>query len=155
MNQKAEHAQIVINPFLIYIALALLAVLLQKYMPLPFLSPPNARIAGLIIMVFNILIGLPAVRSMFLAKTSPNPHRPATTLVSSGPYRFSRNPMYIGLTLLYAGLTIFFQIPWGVLLIPAVIWLTTRWVIIPEEKYLEQKFGTEYLNYKSSVRRWI
>jgi protein-S-isoprenylcysteine O-methyltransferase Ste14 len=63
--------------------------------------------------------------------------------------------MYIGLTLLYAGLAVFLQVPWGLLLIPILIWLVTIWVIIPEEKYLEQKFGMEYLNYKSSVRRWI
>jgi protein-S-isoprenylcysteine O-methyltransferase Ste14 len=155
MNQKNNHAKIVINPFLIYIALALCALLAQKYIPLLFIPQASARIAGVIIMVFNLSIGLPAVRGMLSAKTSPNPHRPTTSLIFSGPYRFSRNPMYIGLTLLYAGLMIFFQNLWGLILLPVVIWLITIWVIIPEEKYLELKFGNEYLSYKSIVRRWI
>jgi protein-S-isoprenylcysteine O-methyltransferase Ste14 len=155
MNQKNDHAQIVINPFLIYIALALCAVAAQKFIPLPFIPQASARIAGVIIMVINLLIGLPAVRGMLSAKTSPNPSHPTTSLVLSGTYRFSRNPMYIGLTLLFAGLMVFFQNLWGLLLTPLVIWLITIWVIIPEEKYLENKFGDEYLNYKSTVRRWI
>lgn len=155
MNQKNDHAQIVINPFLIYVALALCAFLAQKYILLPFIPQSSARIAGVIIMVFNLSIGLPAVRGMLSAKTSPNPSRPTTSLILSGPYRFSRNPMYIGLTLLFAGLMIFFQNLWGILLLPVVIWLITIWVIVPEEEYLELKFGNEYLNYKSTVRRWI
>jgi protein-S-isoprenylcysteine O-methyltransferase Ste14 len=155
MNQKDDHAQITINPFLIYIFVALGAVLLQRFLPLPFIEQSDARIIGVMIMIINIIIGLPAARKMLSAKTSLNPHRPTTALVFSGPYRFSRNPMYIGLTLLYAGLMVFFQITWGLLLLPFVIWLITIWVIIPEEKYLETKFGNEYLNYKSSVRRWV
>ena len=155
MNQKDDHAQITINPFLIYIFVALGAVLLQRFLPLPFIEQSAARILGVMIMIINIIIGLPAARKMLSAKTSLNPHRPTTALVFSGPYRFSRNPMYIGLTLLYAGLMVFFQITWGLLLLPFVIWLITIWVIIPEEKYLETKFGNEYLNYKSSVRRWV
>ena len=155
MDSKNDHAQLVANPFLIYIALGIGAALLQKLAPLPFLAPPSARITGLVIMIINLVIGLPAVRSMFAAQTSPNPGRPTTALVNSGPYRFSRNPMYIGLTLLYTGLMTFFRLPWGLVLLPLVILLITAWVIVPEEKYLEGKFGEEYSNYKTVVRRWI
>ena len=155
MNPKNDHAYVVVNPFLIYIVLGVGAVALQKLFPLPFIAQASARLLGVIIMVINLPIGLPAIRGMFVAKTSPNPHRPTTALVLSGPYRFSRNPMYIGLTLLYAGLVTFLQLPWGLVLLPMVIWLITIWVIVPEEKYLEQKFGGEYLNYKAKVRRWI
>jgi protein-S-isoprenylcysteine O-methyltransferase Ste14 len=155
MQSQNDHAHIVINPFLIYITLGLCAVILQRFLSLPFVEQSDARIAGLIIMIINMPIGLTALRNMFAAKTSPNPHRPTTSLIFSGPYRFTRNPMYIGLTLLYAGLMTFLQLPWGLVLLPIVIWLITIWVIVPEEKYLEQKFGTEYLNYKSTVRRWI
>ena len=155
MNQKNDHPQVVINPFLIYIIMGACAVIAQKYLPLPLVSQPVARIIGVIIMLFNLLAGLPAVRGMLSAGTSLNPGRPSTTLILSGSYRFSRNPMYIGLTLLYAGLMVFFQNVWGIFLLPVVIRLITVWVIIPEEEYLEQKFGAEYLNYKSAVRRWI
>jgi protein-S-isoprenylcysteine O-methyltransferase Ste14 len=155
MDTQNDRPRLVTNPFVIYIALGLCAVLLQKLAPLPFLAQSSARITGLLIMIINLVIGLPAVRSMFAARTSPNPGRPTTVLVLSGPYRFSRNPMYIGLTLLYTGLMVFFRIPWGLVLLPLVIWLITAWVIVPEEKYLERKFGDEYSNYKAMVRRWI
>ena len=155
MKSQTDHAQVVVNPFLIYILLALCAFFMQKFLPLPFLEQTSARLIGLMIMIINLLFGLPALRGMSAVKTSPNPSRPTTSLVFSGPYRISRNPMYIGLTLFYAGMVIFFQLPWGLVLLPVVIWFITIWVIIPEEQYLEQKFGAEYLDYKSEVRRWI
>jgi len=155
MDTQNDHAHVIVNPFLIYIALGLCALVLQKLAPLPFLAQPIARVLGLTMMIINLVIGLPAVRKMLAARTSPNPARPSTSLILSGPYRFTRNPMYIGLTLLYTGLVIFFQLPWGLVLLPIVIWLITVWVIVPEEKYLEQKFGEGYLSYKSAVRRWI
>ena len=155
MNAKNDPVHLVINPFLIYIVFGLCAVLLQRLLPVPFITQASARLIGVIIMIINLIPGLTAVRNMFAAKTSPNPYRPTTALVFSGPYRFSRNPMYIGLTLLYAGLVTYLQLPWGLVFLPIVIWLITIWVIVPEEKYLEQKFGAEYLNYKSTVRRWI
>ena len=155
MNPNDDHAHVVVNPFIIYIVLGVLAILLQKLFPLPFLSHPSMPVIGLIVMIVSFISGLPAVLNMITAKTTANPHRPTTRLVLSGPYRFSRNPMYIGLTLLYAGLMIYLRSVWGLLLLPIVVWLVTTWVIVPEEKYLEKKFGTEYLNYRSTVRRWI
>jgi protein-S-isoprenylcysteine O-methyltransferase Ste14 len=155
MESTYEHAPIVVNPFLIYIGLGCAAAVLQILVPLPFIARASARLLGAIILVLNMLIGLPAVRSMFAARTSPNPHRPTTALVFAGPYRFTRNPMYIGLTLMYTGLAIFFQLTWGLALLPVVVLLITRWVIVPEETYLEQKFGDEYVTYKSRVRRWL
>jgi protein-S-isoprenylcysteine O-methyltransferase Ste14 len=155
MNTKNDHAQLVINPFLIYIVFGLCAFFLQKFWPLPFIPQAKAHITGVIIMIVNLILGLTAVRNMFAAKTSLSPYRPTTALVFSGPFRFSRNPIYIGLTLLYTGLVTYLQLPWGLVFLPIVIWLITIWVIVPEEKYLEQKFGAEYLDYKSTVRRWI
>ena len=84
MDPKNDHAQIVINPFLIYIALALCALLLERYLPIPFIQHAGARIAGVIVLALNIPIGFPALRGMLSAKTSPNPHRPTTSLVLSG-----------------------------------------------------------------------
>ena len=156
MNSKSDHAKIVLNPFFIYFLLALCAVLLQTFLPLPAVltgQAPRILIAGL--MLINLVIGLAAARGMLTARTSLNPNRPTTALVLSGPFRFTRNPLYLGLTVFYAGLMLVFDLTWGLLLLPIAVWLITIWVIIPEEKYLEQKFGTEYLAYKSRVRRWI
>lgn len=156
MNSKSDHAQIVLNPFFIYFLLALGAVSLQRFWPLAaVLTGQLPRVIVAMIMLVNLIIGLAAARGMLTAKTSLNPNRPTTALVSSGPFRFTRNPLYLGLTVFYAGLMIVFELTWGLLFLPIVVWLVTVWVIVPEEKYLEEKFGTEYLNYKSRVRRWI
>ncbi len=103
MNVKNDHAQVVVNPFVIYIGFLLFAIVLQRLLPLPFLGQQSGFLIGVVVMIISFIFGLPAVRNMLAAKTTPNPHRPTTTLVFSGPYRFSRNPMYIGLTLLYTG----------------------------------------------------
>lgn len=156
MNSKSDHAQIVLNPFFIYFLLALCAVLLERFWPLPaVLTGQVPRMIVAAIMLINLFIGLAAARGMLTAKTSLNPNRPTTALVLSGPFRFTRNPLYLGLTVYYAGLMLVFGLTWGLVFLPIVVWLVTIWVIVPEERYLEQKFGAEYLNYKSRVRRWI
>jgi len=156
MASKSDHPQIILNPFFIYILTGLCAVVMQKLLPLPTVltgAIPRAIVAA--IMVINLIIGLAAARGMLTAKTSLNPHRPTTALILSGPFRFTRNPLYLGLTVFYTGLMLVFELTWGLLLLPIVVWLVTIWVIVPEEKYLEQKFGAEYLDYKARVRRWI
>jgi len=155
MEQKTNHASVVVNPFVIYLGLAIVAILLQKILPLSFMSEISARVLGVSLLILNLGFGLPALRGMLQAKTSPNPNRPTTSLVLSGVYRLTRNPMYVGLTLVFAGLLIYFQVSWGLLFVPLAVWLITNWVIVPEEKYLGEKFGEEYLQYKSKVRRWI
>jgi len=155
MEPKNDHASIVINPFVVYIGLAVVAILLQIVLPLSFIPAVPARILGVILIALNFVFGIPALRGMLQAKTSPNPQRPSTTLILSGVYQRTRNPMYVGLTMVFAGLLIFYQNVWGLLFVPLLVWLITIWVIMPEETYLEEKFGMEYTAYKSSVRRWI
>jgi protein-S-isoprenylcysteine O-methyltransferase Ste14 len=155
MNPKTDHTSITIDaPVLLAIAI-LLTVVLQWLIPLPFLPSLPSRITGAILFIGGFVLGFPALRGMLKASTSPNPHRPATTLVRDATYRITRNPMYLGMLISYSGLFIFFQNPWFILFLPILIRLFTTWVIIPEEKYLEEKFGKEYLDFKSRVRRWI
>lgn len=155
MEPKRDHASVVVNPFVVYIGLAVVAILLQVVLPLSFLPVILARILGVILIVLNFGFGIPAIRGMLQAKTSPNPQRPSTTLILSGVYQRTRNPMYVGLTMVFAGVLIFNQNMWGLLFVPLLVWLITIWVIIPEETYLEEKFGSQYAAYKSRVRRWI
>ena len=89
------------------------------------------------------------------ARTSPIPIRPTTALVTNGPYRFSRNPMYLSLVLLYVGLALRLNDFWVLALAPVVIVLVHYLAIVREEQYLERKFGQEYLDYKARVRRWL
>jgi protein-S-isoprenylcysteine O-methyltransferase Ste14 len=155
MEPKRDHASVVVNPIVVYIGLAGVAILLQVVLPLSFMPVILARILGVILIVLNFVFGIPAIRGMLQAKTSPNPQRPSTTLILSGVYQRTRNPMYVGLTMVFAGALILNQNMWGLLFVPLLVWLITIWVIIPEETYLEEKFGLEYAKYKSSVRRWI
>ena len=159
MNTKvkpnADRSNIAVDaPILLAVAIVL-TVLLQRLVPLPFLPSLPSRILGAILFVGGFAFGMPAFRGMLRAKTSPNPHRPATKLVRDATYRFTRNPMYLGMLISYAGISTFFQNPWFLLFLPFLVWSFTSFVIIPEERYLEEKFGSEYLEYKSQVRRWI
>ena len=88
-------------------------------------------------------------------RTSPLPIKPTTAIVATGPYRFTRNPMYVGLAALYLGITLWVDSLWPVLFLPAVLFMIQRFVIAREERYLEAKFGDQYRGYKARVRRWI
>jgi protein-S-isoprenylcysteine O-methyltransferase Ste14 len=88
-------------------------------------------------------------------RTSVIPDRPARTLVVSGPYRVSRNPMYLGLTSLYVGLALVTNAAWPLVLLPVVLILLTTTVIVHEERHLRDAFGTSYEDYCRRVRRWI
>ena len=155
MNPKTDHPKLTVDaPVLLAIAV-LLTFLLQRFVPLPFFPSVPSRIIGTILFISGFAFGFPALRGMLRAKTTPNPHRATTALVRDSTYRFTRNPMYLGMIISYAGLFIFFQNPWFMLCLPFLVWLFTTWVIIPEEKYLEHKFGAEYQDFKTRVRRWI
>ncbi len=83
------------------------------------------------------------------------PDKPTSSLVVEGPYRFSRNPIYLGFTLFYGGITALASSLPSALLLPFVLVVMRRGVIEREERYLEREFGEEYLRYKARVRRWI
>jgi protein-S-isoprenylcysteine O-methyltransferase Ste14 len=89
------------------------------------------------------------------AGTSMVPMNPTSALVVSGPYRFTRNPMYLGMALLYVAVAFAFGVMWALAFLPAVILVVDRLVIAREEPYLERRFGQSYLDYKARVRRWL
>ena len=89
------------------------------------------------------------------AKTNTNTTKPTLAIVSKGPYRFSRNPMYLCYVVSYAGLSLLANSVPMLALSPVFIFWITRWIICPEESYLEKHFGSQYLNYKNSKRRWL
>lgn len=155
MNSKTDFPKIKVDAPVLLGMVILITFALQLFFPLPFFSSLPSRIIGAILFIGGFALGFPALRGMLKASTSPNPHRPTRALVFEGTYRITRNPMYLGMLISYSGLFIFFQNPWFLLFLPILIWLLTAWVIIPEENYLEGKFGKEYLDFKSRVRRWV
>ena len=95
------------------------------------------------------------VATFWRARTTMLPFKPASTLVQHGPYRFTRNPMYVGLTLMYVGIALLINAGWPLLLLPLVVVGVYWFIIREEEKYLAGLFGEEYLAYKRRVRRWL
>lgn len=87
--------------------------------------------------------------------TAVEPWKPTTAIVTSGPYGFTRNPAYLGMALVYVGIAFLAGAPWALVPLPLVLLVITNGVILREERYLERKFGSEYLDYKGRVRRWI
>jgi protein-S-isoprenylcysteine O-methyltransferase Ste14 len=107
-----------------------------------------AMAIGLTVMFWGLL-------TFMRFRTSVIPDRPARTLVVSGPYRLSRNPMYLGLTSLYIGLALAINAAWPLVLLPVVLILLTTMVIVHEERHLREVFGSSYEDYCRRVRRWI
>lgn len=150
-----ETADVAAPPPLIYGASLLLGLALGRFLPTPFIEAQAARTIGTAAIVVALTIGFPAVLSMRRSHTNVNPYRPTTALVVSGPFRFTRNPLYLSLTLLYFGIACITQSLWALVLLVPVIVFMQRGVIDREERYLERRFGADYLAYKARVRRWL
>lgn len=88
-------------------------------------------------------------------RTRPEPWEPASALVEAGPYRFSRNPMYLGMAVAGAGIALFFESVAAFVLLAGVVIVIDRWVIAREEAYLVRRFGDAFAAYRERVRRWI
>ena len=112
--------------------------------------PAGVALAGLGLAIATLALGQFAA-----AGTSYQTRDPASALIASGLYRYSRNPIYIGLILVYAGVSVALDNPWILRLGVAAVGLVRYGVIAREERYLEAKFGAEYRRYRSAVRRWL
>ncbi len=111
--------------------------------------------AGLPLMAASGLLVAWASMTMRRAGTPVGARSSTTAVVVRGPFRFSRNPMYLSLTGLYVGIAVSVNALWVLVLLPIALVSITVGVIAREESYLERKFGTEYISYKSRVRRWL
>ena len=117
-------------------------------------QPVGALIgAGMIIMAVGLFVA--AVRTFRAAGTAVPGNRPTTAIVRTGPYRFTRNPIYLAFSALQVGIALCVGSPWSLITLVPALALMSFWVIPREERYLEARFSSEYLSYKSSVRRWL
>jgi protein-S-isoprenylcysteine O-methyltransferase Ste14 len=145
-------------PLMLLIAL-LLAAGLDIVLPIAVLPAPGLGNAlgwlGAIIALAALAMEAWAVMTFRAAHTNPEPWKPTLTIVNTGPYRFTRNPMYIGMTALQLGLSLVFSLEWGVVLTP-LLWLAyDRLVVAREEAYLTRKFGASYQALLEQTRRWL
>lgn len=152
---KPDSPGVVVFPPVLYIGTFFLGVTLHFLWPMHLSSSIWVRVAGAVLALSSGLTARWAARTMKRAGTNILPNKPTVTIVTEGPFRFSRNPLYVTNALFYLGLTLIFNLVWPlVLFVPMVI--VIHWGIIRrEERYLEMKFGDAYLAYKARVRRWL
>lgn len=154
-DENRDNAGVVAPPPLIYLGFLLTGLLLNRKVPVRFLPRSAARPLGLALLGGGICLGAWFQQTLRRAGTPVNPQKPVSSLVVNGPFRYSRNPGYISLAMIYAGIASLANAIWAILLLPAALLTIRRGVIEREERYLEDKFGEEYLRYKARVRRWI
>ena len=146
---------IVIPPPLLFVVPLLAAFLADKFSPTGFVHGPPRWIAGSLLVLAGLALNTVGFLMQRRAGTDPIPFHPTTRIVSDGVYRFSRNPMYLEFGLWTLGIAFLVNSVWMLLVVPIGLVLTDRFVVAKEERYLERKFGDEYLSYKRRVRRWI
>jgi protein-S-isoprenylcysteine O-methyltransferase Ste14 len=150
----ADNAGVIVRPPLLY-AVALAAMLALRWLwPLPIFSGA-AFWPGLALVALAVGLLIWGRQTLVTGGTNVDPSLPSTAVVTSGPYRFSRNPLYMGLTVVYLGLTLALDTWWGIILLALVLIVMHRGVIQREERYLERKFGDGYRQYRAAVRRYL
>ncbi len=152
---KSDTSGIRVPPPVYYVAAFLVGVVFELILPTSW-PPVGVRLAAALL-AGGAWLALDGAAMVFFrrAGTSMVPMNPTTALVTSGPYRFTRNPMYVGMAFLYVALAFAFGVIWALVFLPIVIVVIDRFVIAREEPYLERKFGQAYRDYKARVRRWL
>lgn len=156
--KSRDHAGVFVPPPLLFVIPILVAVMLHSRRPWPIVAGPlmGLALAGFFMVAAGIAIGLASVYTFRRAATTILPAgRPTTAIVETGPYRFTRNPMYVAMTCAYIGLSLVFNTVWALLLLPLVVIVVDLSVIRREERYLTAKFGEPYREYCARVRRWL
>jgi protein-S-isoprenylcysteine O-methyltransferase Ste14 len=149
-----DNAGVIVRPPVLYVA-ALAAMLLLRWVwPVPILGGA-AFWPGVALVVLGVGILVWGRRTLVAGGTNVDPSLPSTAVVTSGPYRFSRNPLYLGLAIVYLGLTLVFDALWGIVLLALALIVMHLGVIQREERYLERKFGDGYRQYRTAVRRYL
>lgn len=153
-----DHAGVRLVPPLVYLAAVVLGFALEWLWSVPLAREEGIAVfltVGVALVALGVWLIVEALRGFRAASTSPLPVRPTTALVMGGPYRYTRNPMYLGMLLVSAGIALAANTLWPLVLLPVVVAIINREVIVREEKYLSRKFGGEYEVYKRRTRRWI
>jgi protein-S-isoprenylcysteine O-methyltransferase Ste14 len=142
----------------VFILAYLIGFVVQLYLPIPIRSPEIVRIAliaGVILVVIGLAVAFSALGIFRKRSTTTIPFETPTSLVTSGPYRFTRNPMYVGLTLVYLGVAGTRADIWPVIVLPVMLAYVNFIVLPVEERHLQNAFGDAYADYGARVRRWL
>jgi protein-S-isoprenylcysteine O-methyltransferase Ste14 len=145
-------------PPLIYLAAIIAGIVLTVVYPLPWITAPLSDIlfaAGWLLVFSGLALNISALRTLRRANTTMRPDRPSDHLVTSGPFSFTRNPIYLGNTMLTIGIGLVTESLWFLLFALCAAFATQKLAIEGEERHLEAKFGKKYRDYRARIRRWI
>ena len=155
MDKPLDNPGVIAFPPLIWLVNAVISVLLHLFVRLPIMKYSFCLVCAIVLIILAPTLALSALHTMKAAGTNVHPSKPTLTIVRSGPFRFTRNPMYLALCLVQIALG-FFLNDWITLLFVVPLALIFHYgVVLREERYLTAKFGEPYLQYKRGVRRWI
>jgi protein-S-isoprenylcysteine O-methyltransferase Ste14 len=155
MADIPDSAGVRVPPPLLYAFAILGGYVLNRQYPLPVGNALFITVLAWAMTLGWVALTVSSIGTFWRSRTSIVPVRPATALVIVGPYRFTRNPMYVGLALLTCGLALFMNTWWPIVLLVPVLLIVHLFVIAPEERYLRRRFGAEYEAYMDRVRRWV
>jgi protein-S-isoprenylcysteine O-methyltransferase Ste14 len=148
-------AKVHFPPPLVFAGFTLLGAGLQYIAPIPFLASAWMKIIGIIVLLGGLALMIAAVKEFRRTGQDPKPWKPSPELVLQGPYLFTRNPMYVGFTIVQIGLGVALGTLWISLLAPVALLVVHFIAVVPEEKYLEEKFADSYREYRRRVRRYV
>jgi protein-S-isoprenylcysteine O-methyltransferase Ste14 len=150
-----DNPGVIAHPPFLFIAFLAAGIVLHLIRALPLGSAPALRWLGALLMMMGVMLAVWGRRTMTNAGTNINPKQPATFLVVTGPFRYSRNPLYLALTLAYSGLALLINTLWPLILLIILLPMVHWGIVRREERYLERKFGEIYLRYCAVTRRWL
>ena len=154
-TESRDRAGVIPPPPFIYLIALAIGLLVDWLYPVEVLPATFAIGIGLLLIAAAGPIVISALGAFSRAKTTFDVRKPTSAIVTKGPYRFSRNPSYVSLTLLYGGIACLVNSLWVLLMVVPAVTVMHFGVIKREERYLEAKFGDEYREYKTTVRRWV
>ncbi len=157
MENRKDHPGVYIPPPLIYVVIFLTALLMQKIIPINnfWFHQRITKITGVVFLIIALFFLVRSLRQFVQSKNTVVTVKPASSLQTNGVYRITRNPMYLGLAIVYLCITCFIGNWWNIILLPLLLLIVQEYIIKREEKYLVRRFGQEYMVYKSKVRRWF
>jgi protein-S-isoprenylcysteine O-methyltransferase Ste14 len=151
-------AGVIARPPLLFLATLLLGFVSDRVLPLPlavpWIDPVDWIIAGSLILI-GVALAAAGIYDFFRAATPVPTYKPTRTLVTTGIHGWTRNPIYLGMFLVYGGIGVASRSPWTLILMLPLAITIHYGVVAREERYLETKFGATYRAYRASVRRWL
>ena len=154
-DDERDKPGVVAPPPLIHLGPLVLGLLPNGRLPVPFLSRKVTRGLRWPLLGSRVLLMNWFFWTLRSAGTPVNPEKPVSSLVTDGPFRYTRNPGYLSMAMIYTGIASLANALWAILFLPVVLVMIRHGMLEREERYLERRFGEEFIRYKEQVRRWI